>query len=91
MLVLNVLACNYIPHTNVPQSWGGGGGDIMVLSSLRRYANIKRTKILIGVLPRVTCRFIGERIAGTKDEPNLIFEYQPPPPPAIDIDLYALW
>ena len=50
MLVLNVLACNYIPHTNVL----GGGGDIMVLSSLRRYANIKCTKILIGVLPRVT-------------------------------------
>ena len=25
--------------------------------------------------------YIGQRIAGTKDEPNLIFEYQPSPPP----------
>ena len=33
MLVLNVLTCHYIPRTNV--LWG----DIMVLSSLRRYAN----------------------------------------------------
>ena len=36
MLVLNVLTCHYIPRKNV--LWGGGG-DIMVLSSLRRYAN----------------------------------------------------
>ena len=56
MVVLNVLACHYIPRTNV--LWGGGGYyGFVIVTSLRKHF-IKRTKILIGVLPHVTCIFI---------------------------------
>ena len=80
MLILNVSTCHYIPRTNV--LLGGGG----VLWLCHRYV---ATQTLHQTHENPywstsTCYmyiYIGERIAGTKDEPNLIFEYQPSPPP----------
>ena len=54
MLVLNVLTCHYIPRSECTL---GGYYGFVIVTSLRKHF-IKRTKILIGVLPHVTCIFI---------------------------------
>ena len=73
MLVLNMLTCHYIHCTNI--LWGGG-----ILWFCHRYV-VTQTLHQTHENPywnTSTCYmyiYIGERIAGTKDEPNLIFEY----------------
>ena len=79
MLVLNVLNCHYIPV----RMYSGG-----ILWFCHRYV-VTQTLHQTHENPywsTSTCYmhiYIGERIAGTKDEPNLIFEYLSSPPPIL--------